>query len=153
MRGRFVTVQGGPPGVSRPSAKSDPHGRASASPLAPALRTGGAGSFAPTVISDSHLGYPPRGLHRLVIGALCATAGCGLFSDRPYLVTELQVIAVVAEPPEVAADQPADLSAVVADPQRSAPAIGVTFSYCPQHDDWQNSVRCQDAATLAEAPD
>ncbi len=57
-----VTVQGGPPSASQSSAKSDTCGRASASPLSPTLRTGGAGSFASTPTYESRHGHPPERL-------------------------------------------------------------------------------------------
>ncbi|MBI3178098.1 MAG: hypothetical protein HYZ27_00460 [Deltaproteobacteria bacterium] len=60
LSGALVTVQGGPPGASQSSAKSDTYRRASASPLAPTLRTGGAGSFASTPTYEGEHCHPPE---------------------------------------------------------------------------------------------
>ncbi len=75
---RRVTVQGGPPGASLSSTKSDSYRRASASPdhvshLLTTLRTGEAGSIASTPTYESHHGHAPeRLLRRFTLGvAVC----------------------------------------------------------------------------------
>ena len=63
----------------------------------------------------------------LLVVALTA-GGCGMFNDAPYLIDELSVVAVVAEPPEIHADETALLTAWVVDPQNPDGPVTTSWS-------------------------
>jgi len=70
------------------------------------------------------------------------SGACGSFQDQPYLIDQVTVAAIVAEPPEVQEGKAAKLTAYVVDPAASAAPIVTTWSYCADRGASQNSKRC-----------
>ncbi|MEE8408544.1 MAG: hypothetical protein V3T05_02970 [Myxococcota bacterium] len=76
----------------------------------------------------------------LIAAALCAS--CGLFSDKPYLIEGLRVVAIVAEPPEVHPDETSLMTAWIVDLTHPDGPVTATWSYCASRDASQNRARC-----------
>lgn len=85
---------------------------------------------------------------RTLLFAALLVMGCGAKFDPETLVDTLRVLAVTAEPPEVAPGQGAAMSALVADPTRSAPQRTTLWVGCePDPQDLGRSA-CNDATIL-----
>ncbi|HEY7371404.1 MAG TPA: hypothetical protein VIF57_04440 [Polyangia bacterium] len=67
----------------------------------------------------------------LVLAAAVATAGCRpALDDRPWLVTKAQILAVRAEPPEVAVGRDVVMEAVALDPTFAADVSSTAWTLC-----------------------
>jgi hypothetical protein len=79
---------------------------------------------------------------------LIVLAGCSSQLPASYIVRDLRVIALVAEPPEVAPGQPTSLTVYLADPGGGGRPVDVTFGRCPQRGDTDGTYDCDPSEEL-----
>lgn len=79
-------------------------------------------------------------------------SGCGWFTQPPYLLDELTVVAMVAQPPHLAPGAEARVTAIVVDPQWSEAAPSVTWGVCSERGQRGNAARCDAPLHLDAAP-
>lgn len=82
----------------------------------------------------------------------CCSVGCGVNIAPPYLIDDLRIIAVVAEPPQVRPGSPSALTAVIANPRPTERRVQTGWSYCPRRNESQNDIRCSDDAVSLASP-
>ncbi|MFC1610537.1 hypothetical protein ACFL6C_06240 [Myxococcota bacterium] len=84
---------------------------------------------------------------------LVALGGCGLPQDRPYLIDDLSVVAVVSDPPAVYPSEAALLTAFIVNPDHPHAAVQTDWTTCTNRSTSENPRRCSSERTRLTADD
>lgn len=91
-------------------------------------------------------------MRRLILFLSTLSAACGVNVEAPYLLNDLKVVSIVANPPDIVAGAVTQLTATIAAPKNPAGPVVTGWSVCREHGTSATNPTCSDPLTLQQSP-
>lgn len=86
----------------------------------------------------------------LLVGIGLDIAACGVSVEAPYLLNDLKVVSVVAEPPDIMVGHKTHLTALIAAPKNPGGPLTTGWSICQERGDSATNPTCSDPLVLPQ---